>query len=201
MKDKIPLQRLIVYLLILPLLPLFLYLPSHYFSRMRELNKMELFLQKVKESSFIKEQKQAVNNAVRHVFAGASPTFLSDELETLNLLTREKEAIEKIIRLPSFPGNETLEQRYHFLREANKISFLEGSTIKKEGIEESLQTLCHSVEMDADDLKEILKIIEEKKQGSPQLLFTQFKLNKKTMPNKGEVYEINMQLLKREYLQ
>lgn len=200
MKNKMPLQRLIIYLLVFPLLPLILYLPSHYFSHLKQLQKMEQEVEKVKQMTYIKEQKQEINNAVRKIFAASCPTFVTDEIESITLLNTEKEAIEKIIKMPSFPGNDTLQRRYHFLNDENKMKFLEGAPIKKEGVEESLLTLSHPVEMDSTDLKEILKIIEEKKKESPQLLFTQFKLNKKILPNKGEVYEINMQLLKREYL-
>ncbi len=197
---SIPFNRLILYVMLLGFLP-FLYVPFHYFSAMNQLKKTEAYLEKVEESAVTKEQKQEINTIVRAIYGKADPKYIENKIEKLQLLKREKEALEKMMKECAFPGGASNEVRYKFLTgEENRIRFTPGAVQTKEKIEETIETLSHPVEVDSSDLKNILQLIEEKQVGQPELLITDFKLNKKITPNKREVYELHMQLIKREFL-
>ena len=64
----------------------------------------------------------------------------------------------------------------------------------------------HPVQMDESDLKQILSLIEDlpvdsflPSAGSPQLLIKEFRLKKQETPLHTEVFEVEMDLLKREF--
>lgn len=196
---SIPLNRLTFYLLALGFLPL-LYIPFDYASKSKKLQQMEEFLDEVTQTARAKEQKQEINTCVKSSFAKADPSYLEHQLEGLCFLQNEKEALEKIMKKGSFPGGPAVEQRYHFLTAGdNRLRFEANALAAKEKIEQSVESLAHPVEIDGGDLKKILSLIEEKQAGQPQLILTDFKLHKKNTANNNEVYELDLQILKREF--
>lgn len=198
--QSIPFKRLVIYLLVLGALPIF-YVPFDFFTKKERLRKSELYLQRVMQTAQAKEKKQETNTVVRALYSKADPHFLDQKIGTLPLLVQEKKALEKLMKECAYPGGASNEARYRFLAgEENRLHFQPGATQTKEKIEETLMTLAHPVEIDAADMKKILQMIEEKQVGQPELLITDFKLNKKLTPNKREVYELQMQLIKREFL-
>ena len=73
--------------------------------------------------------------------------------------------------------------------------------------QEVTETLVHPIEVNLDDLTNLLAKIEGKEigpytpgPGRPQLLILDFKIEKKSITDKKEVYQLNLKLLKREFL-
>ena len=69
------------------------------------------------------------------------------------------------------------------------------------------ETLVHPIEVNVDDIQEILSGIEgviigpyEPPPNPPQLLMLDFKIDRKGISEKNEVYGLNLKLLKREFL-
>lgn len=198
-KLNLPLKRLLVYLVILGFLPIALAL-FNYTSKKREWEAVSQQIAQVQRFSETKVRKQFLNTTVRNAFMEADQFYLENHLEPLNFLKKEKETLENLLRSPAFTGNESAEKRFAFLlSKANRLQWVQGSTQAAEGIQEASCLLSHPVEIDAQDLKEILSRIEGNRKGKPQLIITDFKLNKKAHLSGNEVFELNMKLLKREF--
>ncbi|MCC5832183.1 MAG: hypothetical protein JJU12_03980 [Chlamydiales bacterium] len=198
---SIPFSRLVLYIVLTGILPLFFtgYLYT------REKNEWNAVADRIIEVHNLSEQKarkQSLNKAVRKKYRDADYLYLDNEIEPLLFLKKEREALENLIQTPSFTGNEGAERRYAFLLgEANRLRFTEGSVHSWEGVQETAEIQAHPVEVDTSDLKEILARIEGNRPGKPLLLITDFKLNKKAHPNGNQVFELNLKLLKREFVQ
>lgn len=91
--------------------------------------------------------------------------------------------------------------------EGNSLVFSEGVVQTFPLFQETTETLVHPVEVNATDIQKILARIEGLKihefssgPHRPQLLITDFKLDKKKVNDKSEVYLLNLKLIKREFL-
>ncbi len=200
--NNIPISRLVAYIIALCLLPLF-FIGYFYIKQQSEWDEVLNKIAAVHSFSEHKARKQALNMAVRAKYSQADDFFLDNQVESLTLLRKEREALENLIQNPSFTGNEAAEKRYTFLAgEANRIQFTQGSVHTGEGgVQETAEILAHPVEANASDLKELLARIEGERPGKPQLLVTDFWLKRKAHSNGNEVFEINLKLLKREFTQ
>lgn len=197
---SIPLQRLILYFIICALVPVFIIF-YHFVKEKGELHQLRERLDQVRVFAIQKEQKQALNQQVRKHYANAESLYLEQSLETLCFLRKEKESLEHLFESKTFTGNETAETRYQYLiGDANRLHFSQGSVQTAEGVQETLEILLHPVEVDGSDIKEILSRIESKRSRQPQLIVADFKLIKKSPPQKSEVFEFHVKLLKREFL-
>ncbi len=198
-------KRPIHYLLVFGVIPtfiLFYILVYHYLSEESFFMSVENQIERVHLTAELKEKKQSLNNCVRNYFCAADHYYIDQELETLTLLNQEREALEKLISSSTFTGNAAIETRYGFLTsETNRLLFNEGSMQSGEGFQETVEILSHPVEVTAEDLQEILSKIERKKEGQPQLIITDFKLEKKKSGLGNEAFGLNMKLLKREFLE
>lgn len=197
--NSLPLNRLLIYLALLGSLPVFFAI-FHYSMKKKEWDEVSQQLLGIQSFAVQTARKQALNRAVRTVYADIEQFYLENQLESLAFLKKEKEALEHLLNNPTFTGNEAAEKRYAFLSsEANRFEWIQGSTQVIEGIQQSDLLLAHPVEIDAQDLKEILMRIEGSRKAKPQLIVTDFKLNKKELSGGNEVFELNMKLLKREF--
>lgn len=196
----IPFQRKLLYLLSLPFIPM-LYLGIDYTAKIQELKKIESYRVSLFEEKTTKEQKQSVNNNVKGFYAKGASDYLQKTLSPLKLLKKEREATEKLKEKIAIPTSETFENRYQFLIGGeNTIEFVGSDHQLQEGVQETLFKLTRTVEVDAKDLQDILMLIEKNQADQPQLIVTDFILNKKITANQTEVYELNMQLLQREFI-
>lgn len=91
--------------------------------------------------------------------------------------------------------------------QGNALVFSEGVVQSFPLFQETSETLIHSVEVNPSDIQKILARIEGTKMGEyrpgphrPQLVITEFKLDKKKVNDKNEVYLLNLKLIKREFL-
>lgn len=197
---SIPFQRLVVYFVILALLP-FLLVTYGFIKARSDCLEVRKRIDQVRLFALEREQKQAVNQEVRRLYAQADSLYLDQSLEILTFLKKEKDALEQLFQSPTFTGNEAAESRYLFITgEENRIKFSETMNETKEGIQEAVAVFAHPIEIDGTDLKEILTRIEGKRAGQPQLIISDFKLIKKSLPLRSEVYELHLKLLKREFL-
>ncbi len=207
MLKQIPIHRITLYLIVLSLLPLCFVLFFLY-TQKRHLEELQETLLSIEYQAFLKEKKQAQNLAVCQHFRDADHFYIDKYLETLVFLEPEIEMLQKITNDKNFADDERIKKRLEFLTsQANSLVFSEGVVQSFPLFQETIETLVHPVEANSYDLKKILARIEDVKIGAftpgpnrPQLLITEFKLEKKKINDKNEVFLINLKLLKREFL-
>lgn len=207
MLKHIPLTRAIIYLLSLGILPLF-FVAFLFISQKNRLQELESTIETIQHQAFIKEKKQSLNLAVRQHFRDADHFYIDKYLETQIFLEPEIEELQKIVTDKSFADDERIKKRLDFLTsQANALVFSEGIVQSFPLFQETTETLVHPVEVNAVDIQKILARIEGLKMGDffpgphrPQLVITEFKLDKKRANDKNEVYLLNLKLIKREFL-
>lgn len=204
---NIPQGRALIYIMILCLLPSFaigFYLWTSYGALENLDQKMDM----VRDQAFVKEKRQAVNQSLRSHFKEPDQFYIDKQLETLTFLDQETEALQKIFQQKNMPEDETTRKRLEFLTgPGNSISFTEGVVQNYGSFQETTETLSHPIEVNSKDISKILSRIEgvsfngeELPTGRPQLIVLDFKLEKKKATDKNEVFQLNMKLLKREFL-
>lgn len=206
MLDGIPLQRLLLYILALCLLP-FLFVLLHFFSVKSSIDAVEEKLNAVELLAITQEKRQAQNLTVINHFRDADHFYIDKRLESLSLLDPEVEALQKIVAHKNFTDDEEIKKRLDFLAGGgNSLRFTEGVVQTYPQFQETTETLIHPVEVNVQDVQKILSVIEGIQVGPydpppdrPQLIILDFKMDKKKLQDKNEVYLLNLKLLKREY--
>ncbi len=203
---NIPFQRLWWYMVGVMTLPL-LFTALFCFQRWESGQTAALQLAQVREAALIKNQKQALNAAVRRCFQEADHFYIDKYLETLVFLEPEIESLQKILAQKNVVIDDSLKKRFTFLESSNKMVFSEGVVQKYPAFQETIETLVQPVEVSPADIQAILARIEgvvigshQPGPGRPQLIVTEFKIDKKKINDKNEVYLLNLKLLKREFL-
>lgn len=207
MLENIPVSRAVSYLIGLGLLPL-LFVIFLFFSEKSRIEELNDTIGMIQDQAFLKEKKQAQNLAVRQHFRDADHFYIDKYLETLVFLEPEIETLQKIVKDKNFADDERIKKRLEFLTsQSNSLIFSEGSVQSFPLFQETTETLVHSVEVNASDVQKILARIEgvdigEFKPGPnrPQLVITEFKLDKKKVNDSSEVFLLNLKLIKREFL-
>jgi hypothetical protein len=207
MFKNIPLSRAILYLLCLGTLP-FIFVVFMFISQKNELEEFQNSLETIQHQALIKEKKQALNMAVRQHFRDADHFYIDKYLETLVFLEPEIEQLHKIVQDKNFADDDRIKKRLELLTgQGNALVFSEGVVQSFPLFQETSETLVHPVEVNATDIQKILARIEGVKMGEytpgphrPQLVITEFKLDKKKVNDKNEVYLLNLKLIKREFL-
>ena len=207
MFKNIPVSRLVLYVVALGILPLLCVL-FLFTSQKHALEELEGNVEFVREQVIAKEKKQALNSAVCEHFKDSDHFYIDKYLETLVFLEPEIEQLQKITQDKNFNDDERIKKRLEFLTSsANALVFSEGVVQKFPSFQETTETLIHPVEVNGQDIQKILARIEGVKMGEcvegtarPQLLITEFKLDKKKISDKNEVYLLNLKLIKREFV-
>lgn len=207
MFKDIPVDRLVVYLLILGLLPLF-FVGFLFLSQKHELNQLANNLEWAQDRALSIKQKQALNKAARHEFCDVDHFYIDKQLENLTFRNEEIANLRKISSHPNFPDDDQVKKRLDFLTgKSNKLLFSEGVVQTTPTFQEVVESLVHPVEVDAKDIQQILAKVEgvdigECEPGAkrPQLIITDFRLEKKGGTAQDEVFLLNMKLLRREFL-
>lgn len=206
MFKQIPLNRAVSYIVLLGLLPIFFVLFLFY-SEKSQLDELDELLVQIQDQAFVSEKKQALNVAVRQHYREADHFYIDKHLETLVFLEPEIEMLQKIVADKNFPDDDKIKKRLEFLTtQNNSLVFSEGIVQSYPLFQETTETLVHPVEVNANDIQKILAHIDGIELGNyapsshrPQLLITEFKLDKKKQ-EKREVYILNLSLLKREFI-
>ena len=160
------------------------------------------------EQAYVKEKKQASNIAIRSYFRDADHFYIDKNLETLTFLEPEIESMKKLLDNPNYPDDEQLKKRIDQLTgPSNTLIFTEGVVQSTPLFQEVVETLVHPVEVNVKDLQSILCRIEGVPMGNcvpppnrPQLIITDFKIDKKTVSENNQVFQLNLKLLRREFL-
>lgn len=196
--SKIPLNRLILYGCLIACLPLLFLIP--YFSAKR--STYEALAAKERslyEEIILLETRQAGNRSIYTQFKEANRDYLNEEVDPLPLLQREL----KQLREERSYLDARLTKRMEFLEKSNRINFSQGNIVNYQTFQEHLETLKQPVEVDGDDVSAILFRIEgipNSPPERPQILVTKFHLErKKEGAALGETFQLNMQLLVREF--
>ncbi|MGB7978738.1 MAG: hypothetical protein WCF19_06230 [Chlamydiales bacterium] len=136
-----------------------------------------------------------------------NPYFLDQEIESFPLLQHERHALESLLHHPAFPESLPIKERIAFL-DKNRLLFSEEGIAVSEQMKEVEEKQRYPVQMDENDLKRILSLIEDVPidsftplSESPQILIKEFHLKKQETSLHTEVFEVEMTLLKREFFQ
>lgn len=133
----------------------------------------------------------------------ANPYFLDEAIESLSFLEGERKEIESLLAHPAVCEKRALEARLRFLKEDNRLSFTEEGIQSNAYVKETQEKQRRSIQLSEDDLKQLLARIEDvaidsflPEKNSPQIVVSNFHLRKRQ-----EVLELDMELMKREFLQ
>jgi hypothetical protein len=205
--DKLKTLKLNIsyFILILAPLPFFYFLTSFY-SQMESLS----FLEERIEKANNKAVQYALNKKREERFFAQMKDidyfYLDKHVETLTFLEPEIKRLEAI--LLSEEQDEPLKKRLHHLTEGpNRLGFLEEVSRSSDRVREAELKLKKPVELNDEDLKKMLSLIEGVSIGGsrlvskrPQLIIKNFELTKKPLSYQEGVYIINFQMIKREVI-
>lgn len=137
----------------------------------------------------------------------ADPYFIDKHIESISLIKNEISVLEA---LSNHPGYKNSKLAYKRLQELEKIPSMQFSEDKREvssKIQETDEKQKSTVYMNLDDLEMLLSRIEGVSIGKhtplekqPQLIIQNFHLRKAHFFDKGEVFAVKMNLMKREFL-
>jgi hypothetical protein len=207
MFENISKTRLMIYGMLAGLLP-FLLVLIHFFYEKGSVNDMRNNVEEMQQLALVREKKQALNMAVRNHFRDADHFYIDKYLETLTFLEPEVESIQKLISNKNFVGDDAVKKRLELLTgPGNSMAFSEGVVQASPTLHEVVETLVHPVEVNVSDLQKILSRIDgidiaSHKPGPnrPQLIILDFRIDRKSITEKNEVFQLNLKLLKREFL-
>lgn len=201
---SLPQNRVLLYIFIFSLFPLALALFRHT-SQVGQLNELEAKVNYLQQAAIQRERKQASNLNTRLFFQGADRFYIDKQVESLPLLENESESLIKLANRKEIAEDPRINRRLSTLNN-NTLIFSEGMVQTFPFFNEIPEALAHSVEVDLNDLKKILAKIEGVKIGAfepgphrPQLIITDFRLDRKTAPEESDLYNLNLKLIKREY--
>ena len=155
-----------------------------------------------------KQQSEAVQKRERSALsslAQSDPFYIDKYLETLTFLEPEIKKIEALFSDTAI--DETLQKRLHFLKEgSNRFLFAEDKIRSGDKLREVYEKQQQPVEIDEEDLKKLLALIEGvtiwpygPKEGRPQLIIQDFLLSKKRHQAQDHIFVVNMNIIKREH--
>lgn len=141
-------------------------------------------------------------------YTGSDPYFLDRHIEPLVFLAKEKEQLEFLLKHPALPQKEALQSRHAFLSGTeNRLSFREEQVRTAGSVKETEEKQRHPIQLDQEDLENLLSRLEHCSIGpfapldkSPQLLIRELKLKQLRTPLQTEIFELELELLNREFL-
>ncbi|MBX7066998.1 MAG: hypothetical protein K1X28_07190 [Parachlamydiales bacterium] len=157
-----------------------------------------------------KKERQALERKGRKErfirrYSDANPYFIDQTIESFPLLLAEKQRLESLLHHPALPESAAFQERIRFINE-NKLAFQEEKIETSKEMKEVQERIRHPVQMDESDLKQILSLIEDlpieenlPNEHAPQILIKDFRLKKLETPLHTEVFEVEMDLIKREF--
>lgn len=204
--SNIPQSRLILYLMIGGLLPVFFAI-FNFVTRLNAVDQLQENMEHVKQLAYIREKKQSLNMIVKEHYKTADHFYIDKHLETLSFLKPETETLHKLVNNKYFAGDESVKSRLEYITgPSNSLLFSEGNVQAYPFFQETIASLVHPVEVNVDDLKKILALVEGEEippygpaPKRPQLIILDFKLDKKEATPNNDVFLLNLKLLKREY--
>lgn len=207
MFKNIPKTRLLLYGMLAGLLP-FIFVLIGYYSEKSDVENLHSAIEDMQQTALTRERKQATNMSIRNHYKDADHFYIDKHIETLTFLEPEVESLQKLVSNKNFAGDELAKKRLEQLTgTANTMVFSEGIVQSTPTFQEVTETLVHPVEVNTSDLQKILARIDGVPIGPytpgpnrPQLIILDFKLDRKNVTDKSEVFTLNLKLLKREFL-
>lgn len=203
--NKISFPPAFGYWLLLCLAPLpFFYSLFHYsanIAHLRELDeRIELVHTKKEQSEAVQKRQHSVLSSL----AQSDPYYIDKNLESLTFLESEMKKMEALCAETHV--DEAISKRLHFLKEgSNRLLFAEEKIRTKDSLREVSERQQQPVEINEEDLKKLLCLIEGvtiwpygPKEGRPQLVLQNFQLDKKRYSPQDQVFHIQMNIIKRE---
>ena len=147
------------------------------------------------------KNKRKAKEAFLSIYLPSPTSFLERSFKNLSLLEKEKTILNTSANIAS------LKDRFDFINSKNNaISFVEEELRLTPQIKETEEKLKQEVEIDSQDLKKILSIIERVEideyspslDKRPQILIKKISLEKKQSSPIGETFLLDMQIIKRE---
>lgn len=150
-------------------------------------------------------EMQKDRNAFFKKYGQADRYYLDHVLEVATFLKPEVEALELVYGHPAFESCETVKKRLNFLTKGkNRLIFSEENRQFKNNIEELNLLQKRPIEINTEDLKHLLSLVEGVSIGeyqpshmSPQLIIRRLTLRRKKLAER-ETFLLEMHLIKRE---
>lgn len=189
-------------LLFTPLLCILLWLIFQ-LSSLQTFENQFLLLKKKAELAYPKKKSQE-NFFLR--YQNADPFYLDHAIEAHPFLQSELQSLQSLVEHPAIANKVPLLERIQFLSSNNLISFIEEETHSSPSIKETIEKQRFPIQMNNTDLKYLLSLLEDlpietfpPATAKPQFLITDFHLHKKLSPLQTEIFEVEIELLKREF--
>lgn len=191
-------------LLVVAPLPL-IYSVFHFFNEFNQVEALEKefdrITQKASLSLALKKNEESLLTSLKR----PDPYYIDKHIESLTFLLPEIRKLESI--LEENPENTVALKRLAFLRgDENRLLFKEEGIRSHSGLREMEEIQQSPVEMNEEDLKKLLCLIEGitiwpygPKEGRPQLIVKDFRLSKKESVSQQNAFLVSLQLIKREY--
>ena len=207
MFSSIPPKRLLLYLMSAGIIPIIIAWLM-FSSGLEETSTLQKQIWHLQDQASLREKKQSANMAVRSHFSDADHFYIDKNLETLSFLEPEVQSLREMLNNPNFPDDENIKKRIDLLTgSGNAMVFTEGVVQSTPIFQEVTETLVHPVEVNDSDIQQILCRIEgiplrgcTPPANRPQLVILDFKIERKNVSEKNEVFLLNLKLLKREFL-
>lgn len=186
--------------------PFFIFL-FHFFFGIQKLDQLEKEMERVQTKMTLFQENQKKESFLLSSLKNPDPQYLDKHIETLTFLLPEIKKLETI--LFENQEEEQISKRLQFLKdEGNRLRFSEEQIRSNELFREIEEQQQHPIELNEEDLKKLLCLIEGvtiwpygPKEGRPQLIIKDFKLTKKAISSHEKVFVISMQFIKRENLE
>ena len=187
-------------------IPFFLFFFNFLFG-LQKLNLIEEEMERIHARTVSAQEVQRRESSLLASLRNPDPHYLDKNVETLTFLLPEVKKLE-LIQLEN-PEEEQIGKRLQYLKEGgNRLVFSEEQIRANEIFREIEEKQQHPVEMNEEDLKKLLCLIEGitiwpygPKEGRPQLIINDFRLSKKELSSQEKVYVVSIQLIKRENLE
>lgn len=186
-------------------IPFFLFL-FHFIFGMQKLHQLEEDIDRVQARKIQAQEVQYKESVLLSSLKNPDPHYLEKNIETLTFLLPEMKKLETI--QSENPEEQQTGKRLQFLKGGNnRLVFSEEQIRSNDIFREIEEVQQHPVEMNEEDLKKLLCLIEGitiwpygPKEKRPQLIIKDFKLSKKELSSQEKVFVVSMQLIKRENL-
>src|SRR6267154_2838899 len=187
-------------LLIVAPIPFFIFLFNFVFG-LQKLEQLEDEMERIHTKMIILQESQRKESVLLSSLKNPDPHYLDKHVETLTFLLPEIKKLETV----QFenPEDELIAKRLQSLKEGgNRLRFSEEQIRNNEHFRETEEKQQQPVEMNEEDLKKLLCLIEGitiwpygPKEGRPQLIINDFKLTKKELSSHEKVFVVSMQLI------
>lgn len=154
-------------------------------------------IESLEERALSAEASKATRDTVWQKAQHSHPQYLSQVVETLPLLKPELNRVQALAW--QYPSNTALQERLSFLQgDKNRIRFIQAAERSGPFFQETEHKMQNSVQMNEDDLRNFLSVIEDKDAKDRPILFIKtFDLQRVKEKADEIVYNVQVELIKR----